>query len=81
MLIDGPYRCPFGISIFPLIIHNGTGIEGKSQSHNIAYVKNAIGEDCVNIRYVMGLAFPFNVHANVDDDAVHEVVSGDLLSC
>ena len=83
MLIDGPYRCPFGIIIFPLIIHIDTGIEGKGQSQNIAYINaNTCGGNGVfDIRYVMGLAFPFNVHAKVGGNTVHEVVSGDVLSC
>ncbi len=57
MLIDGPYRCPFGIIILPPL------------------------PGLFDIRYVMGLALPFNAHANVDDNTVEEVVSGDVIPC
>ena len=63
-------RLPADYLMHGVIIHIGMDIEGKGQSHNIAYVKdvNTCGGNCLfDVRYVMGLAFPFNARVNVDD--------------
>jgi hypothetical protein len=35
----------------------------------------------LDIRYIVGLALPFNAGADVDDNTVEQVVSGDVTLC